>query len=158
MPQGVQISDSSPAGAGAAYLNIPGPYNPVAVLSPTVVKKILALEFVEMLELRADVWPEYPVLLDTTIPPHCTAQPPVIKTWLECYARTAAVLVPCFPEKGPELWVYQSTILNAAHSSKDPPGWPTTGCIVEKCWHARPSTGQCQTLASTMRLSRAGLE
>ena len=27
-----------------------------------------------------------------------------------------AVLVSRFPEKGPELWAYQSTILNAAHS------------------------------------------
>ena len=45
-------------------------------------------------------------------------RPPVItiKTLLECFARLAALLLSRFPEKGPELWAYQSTILNAAHS------------------------------------------
>ena len=117
-PQGVQTSDSAPVGAGTAYLHVPGPYNPAAALPPKVVKKILSLEFVEMSELRADVWPEDPVPSDTTTPPRRTARPPVIhiKIWLECYARMAAVLVSRFPEKGPELWAYKSTILNAAHS------------------------------------------
>jgi hypothetical protein len=35
-------------------LHIQGPYNPAASLPPKVVKKILALEFVEMSELRGD--------------------------------------------------------------------------------------------------------
>ena len=39
-----------------------------------------------------------------------------IKMWLECYARMASVLVTRFPEKAPELWAYQSTILKAAHN------------------------------------------
>ena len=32
------------------------PYNPAATLPPNVVKRILALEFVEMSELRGDIW------------------------------------------------------------------------------------------------------
>ena len=98
-PQGVQTSDSAPAGAGTAYLHVPGPYNPAAALPPKVVKKILPLEFVKMSEPRADVWPEDPVLSDTITPPHHTARPPVIhiKTWLECSTRMAAVLVSRFP-------------------------------------------------------------
>ena len=88
-----------------------------AVLPPKVVKKNLALEFVEMSELRADVWPEDLAPADTPSTPR-PGRPPVIniKTWLECFARLAVVLVSWFPEKGPELWAYPSTILNAAHS------------------------------------------
>ena len=64
------------------------------------------------------VWPEDPAPADTPSTPRRSGRPPVtnIKTWLECFARLAAVLVSRFPEKGPELWAYQSTILNAAHS------------------------------------------
>ncbi len=36
-----------------------------------------------------------------------------IKVWLECFARTAAVLVTRFPEKGPK---HRTTILRAAHN------------------------------------------
>ena len=109
---GLQAADSS------AQLHAPGPYNPAAALPPKVVKKILALEFVEMSELRADVWPEDPAPADTPSTFRLSGRPPVtkIKTWLDCFARLAAVLVSRFPEKGPELWAYQSTILNAAHS------------------------------------------
>ena len=101
-----------------AGLHTPGPYNPAASLPPKVVKKILALEFVEMAELRADVWPEDTSPADSPTAPRRSSRPPVtkIKTWLECYARLAAVLVTRFPEKAPELWAYQSTIVKAAHS------------------------------------------
>ena len=85
---------------------------------PKMVKRFLALEFVEMSELRADVWPDDPAPTDSSHTPRRPGHPPVIniKTWLECFARMAAVLVSRFPEKAPELWAYQSTILNAAHS------------------------------------------
>ena len=96
-----------------------GPYNPAAALPPKVVKKILNLEFVEMADVRADIWPDDPG-------PHegagqarrQTGKPPVndIRVWMHCFARMAAVLVTRFPEKGPELWAYQSTILKAAHT------------------------------------------
>ena len=51
--------DGADDSAGAIRsLHSAGPYNPAAALPPKVVKKILALEFVEMAELRADIWPE----------------------------------------------------------------------------------------------------
>ncbi len=45
-------------------------------------------------------------------------KPPVndIRAWLECFARMAALLVACFPEKSPELWAYQSTIVKATYN------------------------------------------
>ena len=80
-----------------------------------MVKRILALEFVEMSELRGDIWSE-----DSTasVTPRRSAKPPVnsIETWLECYARMASILATRFLEKAPELWAYQSTILKAAHN------------------------------------------
>ena len=94
-----------------------GPYNPAAALPPSV-KKILDLEFVEMAELRADIWVEEPPPDTGLTPRRTTAKPPVtdIKVWLECYSRMAALLVTRFPDKGPELWAYQTTILRAAHN------------------------------------------
>ena len=47
-----------------ALLHAPGPYNPAAVLPPKVVKNVLALEFVKISELQADVWPEDPTPAD----------------------------------------------------------------------------------------------
>ena len=110
--QGSQPADGTP------QLHAPGPYNPAAALPPKMVKRLLALEFVEMSELRADVWPDDPAPTDSSHTPRRPGRPPVIniKTWLECFARMAAVLVSRFPEKAPELWAYQSTILNVAHS------------------------------------------
>ena len=95
-----------------------GPYNPAASLPPKTVK-ILNLEFVEMSELRVDMWVEEPLVAEGSHPPRrAPVKPPVtdIKLWLECYARMAAILVARFPEKGPELWAYQTTILRAAHN------------------------------------------
>ena len=88
---------STPALASA------GPYNPAAVLPPKVVKKILDLEFVEMAELKADIWVD-----DTPARDRGQAarrghgKPPVtdIKLWLECFARMAAILATRFPERG----------------------------------------------------------
>jgi hypothetical protein len=100
-------------------LTTPGPYNPAASLPPKVVKKILDLEFVEMAELKADIWVDEPPASDVGhLARRPSSKPPVtdIRIWLECFARMAAVLVTRFPEKGPELWAYQTTILRAAHN------------------------------------------
>jgi hypothetical protein len=90
----------------------PGPYNPAAALPPKVVKKIQALEFVEMSELWGDVWPEDPAQTETPSTPRRPGRPPVIniKTWLERFAQLAAVQVSQFPERGPEMWAYQSRL------------------------------------------------
>ena len=104
----------------ALGLTKPGPYNPAASLPPRIVKKIINLEFVEMSDLAADIWVDDSLSSDTTHPTNRrpNSKPPVtdIKIWLECFSRMAAVLVSRFPEKGPELWAYQTTILRAAHN------------------------------------------
>ena len=82
-------------------------------------RKILNLEFVEMAELTADIWVDDQPAMDQGAP-HSPqlCKPPIsdIKVWLECYARMAAILVTRFPDKGPELWAYQTTILWAVHN------------------------------------------
>ena len=99
-------------------LHTTGPYNPAATLPPKIVRKIIALEFVEMAELRADIWPDESVTPETTHPPRRLGKPPVtnIRSWLEGYGRMAAILATRFPEKAAELWAYQTTILHAAHA------------------------------------------
>lgn len=69
-------------------LHTMGPYNPAATLPPRVVQKLLSLEFVEMAELRADIWPEDPPPAETANPQRRPEKPPVtnIRTWLDCYA------------------------------------------------------------------------
>ena len=110
--------DSDPAPPVSAALQAAGPYNPASTLPPKVVKRILALEFVEMSELRGDIWSEDATASDHNVTPRRSAKPLVnsIRTWLECYARMASILTTRFPEKAPELWAYQSTILKAAHN------------------------------------------
>ena len=80
--------------------------------------KLLALEFVEMSELRADIWPEEPIASHTSNTPRGLNRPPVtsIRTWLECYGRMAAILTSRFPEKAAELWAYQTIIIHTAHT------------------------------------------
>ena len=109
---------SSAAEDGLRALHRPGPYNPSAAVPPKVAKKLLALDFVEMSELRADFWPDDPSASDASTGPRRTGKPPVTTTrsWLECYSRMAAVLTSRFPEKAAELWAYQTTILHAAHT------------------------------------------
>ena len=105
----------------STFLSSPDPYNPVASLLPKTVKNIFNLEFVEMSELRADMWVEEPLVAEGShTPRRAPVKPPVtdVKLWLECYARMAAILVARFPEKGPELWAYQTSILRATHNYK----------------------------------------
>ena len=84
------------------------PYNPAASLPPKVVKRLLNLEFIEMADLRGDIWPD-DATVESSTAPRRMAKPPIISisTWLECYGRMAAILTSRFPEKAPELWAYQ---------------------------------------------------
>ena len=50
---GLACPDSHPLGSGA----LKSSYNPTAVLPPKLVKRIMALEFVKMVELLPDTWP-----------------------------------------------------------------------------------------------------
>ena len=96
-----------------------GSYNSAASLPTTVVKKVLELEFVEMSDLRGNIWADDSMPADhlhpecrTPVKPHVTD----IRVWLECYAQMVVLLVTRFPEKGPELWAFQSTITKAAYN------------------------------------------
>ena len=92
--------------------------NPAASLSPKVVKKVLTLEFREMSELRGDIWSDEPAATDLSNPPRHPCRPPVnnIKYSWECFVIMASILVTRFPEKGPEFWAYQLSILRVAHN------------------------------------------
>ena len=85
----------------------PGPYNPMAAVSARVVKKVLDLEFVEMAEISADDD------LQATGRPGGPARPPIatISQWLERFSVMASVLATRFPEKAPELFAYQASII-----------------------------------------------
>ena len=88
-------------------------------MPPKVVKRVLDLEFMEMAELKANIWVDEPSATEPN--PICrlnASKPPVtdMKIWLECYGRMAPLISTRFLDKAPELWVYQSTILRAAHN------------------------------------------
>ena len=87
----------------------PGPYNPMAAVSARVVKKVLDLEFVEMAEISADDD------LQATGRPGGPARPPIatISQWLERFSVMASILATRFPEKAPELFAYQASIIRA---------------------------------------------
>lgn len=97
-----------------------GPFNPAAMLPPKLVKRILELEFVEMAELTVDAWEDSssPAPDTSVVGRRPSRRAPItdINIWLECYARLAALLSTRFPDKAPELWAYQSTIVRAARN------------------------------------------
>ena len=94
-----------------------GPYNPAASLPTRVVKKLLELEFVEMADISIDDEP----------PPHTVGLPPIpgrppiqdISIWMERFSIMAAVLSSRFPNKAPELFAYQASILRAERNYDD---------------------------------------
>ena len=90
-------------------LSSPGPHNPAAAVSTNVVKKILDLEFVDMAEISADV--DFQVAGR----PGGSARPPIatISKRLERYSVMAAVQTTRFPEKAPELFAHQGSIIRA---------------------------------------------
>ena len=93
-----------------------GPYNPAAVLLTKVAKRILDLDFVEMSEIALD---DPPVQVPGQ--PPLPARPPVqdISVWVEKYSVMAALLASRFPEKAPELFAYQASIVRAERNFVD---------------------------------------
>jgi hypothetical protein len=85
-----------------------GTFNPAASLPLKIVKKILDLEFVEMSEITIDKdHTQTPGRLPSPL------RPPIddISIWIERFSLMAAILVTRFPDKAPELIVYQATIV-----------------------------------------------
>ena len=92
----------------------PGPYNPMAAVSARVVKKVVDMEFVEMAEIPAGD--------DLQAPgrPGGPAGPPIatISQWLERFSVMVSILATYFPEKAPELFAYQASIIRAERNHK----------------------------------------
>ncbi len=102
--------DTAGHSTGAAHLNKPGPFNPVATLAPKVAKKVLELEFVDMSEVTMDTPPESTPC--RPVPP-CRPMVTDISHWVERYTTMAALLSTRFPHKVPELFAYLATIVRA---------------------------------------------
>ena len=96
-------------------LSMPGPYNPATTISAKVARRILELEFVEMAEISAD-----DDLPQANGRPASSSRPPItnISQWLERYSVMAAILATRFPEKAPEVLVYQAAIIRAERNYK----------------------------------------
>ena len=117
---------ASAAAAGATILRQPpaGEYtsSPSAGLPARLSRRIVELEFVEISELLPDSWQEETqplVVFDAQLNPRrLSRKAPVqdISLWIECFSRMAAVLVTRYPDKGPELWAYQASIVRAARN------------------------------------------
>eukprot|EP00731_Ephydatia_muelleri_P032923 Em0024g467a len=96
--------------------------SPSAVLPARLSHRIVELEFVEISELLPDSWQEETqplVVFDAQLNPRrLSRKAPVqdISLWIECFSRMAAVLVTRYPDKGPELWAYQASIVRAARN------------------------------------------
>ena len=73
-----------------------------------------------MSELSGDIWSYETATTDPSNPQWRPCRPPVnnIKTQLECFVIMASILETRFPEKGPEFWAYQWSILRVAHNYK----------------------------------------
>ncbi len=101
---------TTPPHAGCDPLAGPGPFNPVTSLPTKVVKRILDLEFVEMAEVSADL---EPVPVPGRPPPPGKLPVTDISLWVEKFSLLAATLCMRFPEKAPELFAYQASIVRA---------------------------------------------
>ena len=71
-----------------------------------------------MSELTTDAWEEPLVSDPSGMNRRPSRRAPVtdLNIWLDCYGRLAALLSTRFPEKAPEFWAYQSTIVRAARN------------------------------------------
>ena len=96
-------------------------------LPPKLIKKILALEYIDMADLQSDHWDDYEETEPTCCSGHSTRstrRTPVtnILTWLDCYASLVSVLCSAHPEKFGQFMTYQRTIIKA-HRRYAGDGW-----------------------------------
>ena len=106
----------------------PQPTSPAISFPPKLTKKILDLEFIDMLELIPDAWRfadevEYKCCHQARRVPKCG---PItdITLWIECYSILVAILITKYPTFAPEFMAYQCTIVHAQHSFAGD-GWST---------------------------------
>lgn len=99
------------------------PISPIAGIPARLVRRILDLDFVEMCDLLPDSWQEetqHLLVLDSLqfAPRRLSRKAPVndIGLWVECFLRMATVLVSQYPDKAPEMFCYQASIVRAARN------------------------------------------
>ena len=121
-----------------------------------LVKKILDLEFVEMLELVPDSWRSEEADCCSTHSSHSPRRGPVtnILLWLECYPSLVAVLASRYPTKVAHFMTYVSKTHNQSTSyvcllERD--GLCTTRVSEEKLSTPKTLTGVKWTQTSTIR-------
>ncbi len=112
--------------SATAGLNVPESSIPVcAGVPPRILKKIWALEYVDMWELLPESWRVEPAAKGC-----CWSQRPRrgaitdFPLWTECYASLVAILAVRYPHKTPQLMAYLRTITHAARNF-DGPTWAT---------------------------------
>ena len=93
-----------------------------SVITSKVVPQDTDLEFVEMADMLPDFWQDEAqrlVVFDTQLTPRRVGRKVLVQDisqWTECFSRMAAVLVARYPNKSPELWAYQASIVRVAHN------------------------------------------
>ena len=99
------------------------PVGPMAGIPARLARRILDLESIEMCNLLLNSWQEETqqlLVLDSLhlTPRRMSRKAPVhdIGLWIECFSRMAAVLVSRYPDKAPELFAYQATIVRASRN------------------------------------------
>lgn len=100
------------------------PVGPLAGISARLARRILDFEFVEMCDLLPDSWQEeyqQVLVLDGSLQSlsrRMSRKAPVqdIGLWVECFSRMAAVYASRYPDKAPDMFAYQSTIVRAARN------------------------------------------
>ena len=118
---GLLSATNTPIATPQSYVQYP------KALPPRLVKKILALEFIDMAELQSDHWDSYEETEPTCCSSHSTRstrRTPVtnILIWLDCYASLVSVLCSAHPEKFSQFMIYQRTIIKA-HRRFAGDGW-----------------------------------
>ena len=87
-----------------------------------IVRKIIALEYIEMADLPSEVW----LLEESAVEAQLRRQKgPVtdILTWVQCYSVLVSTLYLRYPDKVPELMSHLSTIIRCQRDY-DGPSWP----------------------------------
>ena len=116
---GTAVASATSASLGPSRsptLTSKGLFNPAAAQPTKVVKRILDLDFVETAELTIE---DDPAPGPSRLP--TPARPPIknISQWIERYSLMAVHLCSRFPDKAPELFAYQATIVRAERNYED---------------------------------------
>ena len=108
----IMETDSTGAGASTGCPTVPN----ATSLSPKLMRRILAKEFIDMRELLPESWRSEPQQTSGTS--RTVACGPVrdFKLWTECYGTLAGVLTAAYPGKAPHLMAYLRMMARASRN------------------------------------------